>query len=617
MTKRFLVAVLISFYSFANASVNNFYLYSMDLTQVKDDKLKITLTVPRITKNEVIFRMPKIVPGTYDIYDFGRFVSEFQAFDSLGKPVTFEKLDVNSWRIADAKKLHTINYWVDDTWYHESQENFVFEPGGTNIEENESFVINTHGFFGYFDDMKKMEFRLSIKRPDNFYGATGLSDITTTGTTDLFKIEDYMQLVDSPIMYNIPDTATFLVGDARILVSVYSKNKVAGSKFVAENIKEILSAQKEYLGGKLPIDKYAFLIYLYSGTSGSGSSGALEHSYSSLYFLPEQEPEDLVQTLRDVASHEFFHIVTPLNIHSEEIGNFDYNNPEMSKHLWLYEGLTEYSAMHFQVKQGLMPMNMFLQAKVREKLYGADQFKDDLPFTEMSEGALDAYKDQYSNVYLKGALIGMCLDLKLRKLSDGKTGVQDLMRSLSDVYGKDKSFEDDKLFSEIQRLTYPEIGEFLARYVAGPAPLPIKEYLNYAGILYEEEGKVKGVTLGGFELGLDTANRMLLRIEDVSKMDAFGKKMGYQKGDVILEFNGTQLNLFNAQEVIGGFFRNAKEGDKITVKVQRYKKGKKIEKLLKGKVKEVEQTERHVIKPVENPTEDQLRIRKAWLGVTE
>jgi DNA gyrase/topoisomerase IV subunit B len=33
------------------------------------------------------------------------------------------------------------------------------------------------------------------------------------------------------------------------------------------------------------------------------------------------EAQYLAQMMKDVAAHEFFHIVTPLNIHSEEIGN--------------------------------------------------------------------------------------------------------------------------------------------------------------------------------------------------------------------------------------------------------------------------------------------------------
>ena len=37
----------------------------------------------------------------------------------------------------------------------------------------------------------------------------------------------------------------------------------------------------------------------------------------------------------DMAAHEFFHIVTPLNIHSEIIEHFNFATPTPSQHLWL------------------------------------------------------------------------------------------------------------------------------------------------------------------------------------------------------------------------------------------------------------------------------------------
>ncbi len=202
------------------------------------------------------------------------------------------------------------------------------------------------------------------------------------------------------------------------------------------------------------------------------SYGALEHSGSSFYFMPERPIEEMNQQLRDFAAHEFFHIVTPLTIHSEEIDNFDYNDPKMSQHLWLYEGVTEYFAGNMQVKYGLITPEQYLDV-VREKILTAETFYDTVPFTDISKFTLTEYKEQYYNVYQKGALIGMCLDIKLRQLSEGKYGLQNLVADLSKKYGKSKPFEDAKLFDEITALTKPEIGEFLKKYVGGPDRLPL------------------------------------------------------------------------------------------------------------------------------------------------
>jgi hypothetical protein len=167
-------------------------------------------------------------------------------------------------------------------------------------------------------------------------------------------------------------------------------------------------AQKEYLGGQLPVNKYAFIFYFTD--QPVMSYGALEHSYSSFYYMPEATIEDMNQQLRDFAAHEFFHIVTPLTVHSKEIDDFDFNSPKMSQHLWMYEGVTEYFAGNVQVKYGLITPEEYLMV-IREKMITADQFKNDVPFTDISKFTLDQYHDQYYNVYQKGALIGLCLDI--------------------------------------------------------------------------------------------------------------------------------------------------------------------------------------------------------------
>jgi predicted metalloprotease with PDZ domain len=41
--------------------------------------------------------------------------------------------------------------------------------------------------------------------------------------------------------------------------------------------------------------------------------GALEHPTATTVVLPELMPKELVKSMMDVVSHEFFHIVTPLS----------------------------------------------------------------------------------------------------------------------------------------------------------------------------------------------------------------------------------------------------------------------------------------------------------------
>ncbi|HAX47647.1 MAG TPA: peptidase M61, partial [Bacteroidetes bacterium] len=384
-----------------------------DLTKATSQhRLQVEIEPPQISSETIRYFMPKIVPGTYTINNFGRFVHDMKAYDQEGSELNIARIDTNTWEISGASRLKRISYWVEDT-YHSQSMPVVFEPTGTCIDSAEVFMLNNFTLIGYFEGFKDMPYTISITKPQGFYGATSMPLESSGPDTDVYNPRNYFELHDNPIMYSIPDTASVMVNNTKILLSLYSPNKKVNAAYLIEHTKQLFEAQGEYLGGELPASKYSILVYLFEGSSLSGSAGALEHFSSTTFTYPEISGEEFIQPFRDVVAHEFFHIVTPLGIHSDEIGNFDFINPVMSKHLWLYEGSTEYYAVHSQVKHGVITPDEFFK-KLQQKLYISTLYLNDtLPFTELSKGALDKYKPQYFNVYQKGALINMCLDLYL------------------------------------------------------------------------------------------------------------------------------------------------------------------------------------------------------------
>lgn len=616
----------------ALAQSKNEYHYLVDLTNVKDDKLYIELKPPVVSENEITFDLPKMIPGTYDIEDYGRFVSEFKALDKKGNELPVEKIGDNSWKIKDATKLGKITYWIEDSFDTKIGGKEIFWPAGTNIEENKNFIINSSGYFGYIESMKGIPFDVNVIRPVDFYGTTGLIAQQTnsplnkikfekipandTKRVDVYKAENYDQLVDSPIMYAKPDTAVIKVANAQVLVGCYSPNGKINAKQIAASIREVLMAQKEYLGGKLPVDKYAFIFYFTD--KPVLNYGALEHSYSSLYFMPETTIDEMNQQLRDFAAHEFFHIVTPLTIHSEEIGNFDFNDPKMSQHLWLYEGVTEYFASNVQVKYGLLSPDEYLQV-LTEKMYGMEQYKNDLSFTDLSKFTLDKYHDQYNNVYVKGALIGLCLDLELRKLSSGKYGLRNLLLDLSKKFGKSKSFKDDELFAEITKMTYPEIGDFFTKYVKGTEPLPFVQAFDWAGVTFIPEEKFTDLSIGISNADINVMqheNKPYLYISSVDHLNEMGKALGFQQGDILVKMNGQTLP--DLGPTFGEFLvqqrESMEEGKPLSYGVLRKDAAGELKEVeLKANARKIELSRKYILKFNENATSEQLIVRNSWL----
>ena len=596
----------------ANPPATAPYRFTIDLTAAKNDRVPVTLEVPALSQTEVVYNMPKIVPGTYSIYNFGRFLTDFKALDKNGQPLAVEKLDENRWKISNARSLSRITYWVDDT-FDSDQENAVFEPAGTNIEAGKNYLLNTHGFIGYFDGLKRVPYELTVQKPQKFYGSTPLRATAITAGSETFRLSSYMDVVDSPLMYTVPDTTTLRIGGADVLVSVYAPSGKVKSKLVAKNVGEILEAQKNYLGGKLPVDKYAFLIYLADKPNKSGAYGALEHSYSSVYYMPENEPEDVAQEIRSIASHEFFHIITPLSIHSTQIHDFDFNNPQMSKHLWLYEGVTEYFSTHVQVNQKLFTPEKYLESLREYIIASKGFFNDTLPFTELSTYTLDKHKKQYGNVYSKGPLIGLVLEVQLRELSGGRYSLRHLLNDLARKYGKDRAFNDEELFDQITALSYPQIREFFTRYVEGPEPLPLEETFRKVGIIYQPEAKESKKTFGRVAMEIDQAAKQIL-IGNTSQMNEFGRQMGYREGDRLLAINGEKITFENLEQLIERHVMQPPVGTPITVTVGRPGTNGKLRKLkLKGNISLADAQTKHQLKEDPDATPAQKLLREQWL----
>ena len=531
---------------------------SLDLTQVVDDKVPVVIVPERFMQDTVIYRMPKVIPGTYKISDFGNFIEDFKAFNDKGEELDFTKTDENSWMIPNATELAKITYLVNDTFDVENTEGIAtpFSPSGTNISED-NFLLNFPGFIGYFETFEHNQYQLDITSVPTFTNVSALQQVgemyskDSTSVTRNYYAPRYFNITDNPMMYGDFEIEEFQVGDIKVVLSVYSPNKVHTAKDFKETIYEMMAAQKTYLGDINTTARYDIFLYLseMDETSPTGF-GALEHHTSTVVVMPESMPfEALAVSMIDVVSHEFFHIVSPLSIHSEDVHYFNYHEPTFSKHLWMYEGVTEYFATIFQIDQGLISEEEFY-TRIMEKIQTASGLDDTMSFTEMSENVLvSPYAENYFNVYQKGALIGMCVDILMREESNGERGILSLMKELSLKYGKDQAFEDDKLFEEITAMTYPSVGEFFETHVIGTTPINYEDFFEKAGLEFTESVVETNYIQNNGVLILAPTEEGTIIFTELVKENSFWNEQGALPNDVISEINGTEVTMQNAQQV--------------------------------------------------------------------
>ncbi|MEO7986224.1 MAG: peptidase [Gemmatimonadales bacterium] len=452
--------------------------YAINLNDRADDLFKVTLAVKGLTPDNAVYQFAATAPGTYQVMNIGRFVRSFEAFDGRGGKVPVEQVSVNQWRLSDAPRVRTIRYTVAETW-DTDLDHPIYLMCGTSLDADH-VLINPHAVIGYPTGMQTTPVRLRLRYPARWKVGTALD----RGKDGRYIAKDYDQLVDSPILLGRLTTAQTRVTGVPVQIYTYSKTGLITSSQLLGAMNGMLQAAGRFLG-TLPVTRYTFL-YAFTDTA----NGAWEHSLSSEYVLKEGAFTDSVgKRITDIAAHEFFHVVTPLNIHSEIIEHFNFVTPVPSEHLWLYEGTTEWAAHTMQLRAGLKTPEEYLATMIGKLKLDRTSYDSTYSLMEL---ALTSYSDsgqaQYGNIYIRGALTAGLLDIRLLELSHGRRGLQDLILELTHRYGKRRAFPESTFIDTLVALTDPSIRQFFDDYVFEAHHLPVREYYEKLGIhLIEDE----------------------------------------------------------------------------------------------------------------------------------
>src|SRR3972149_10754317 len=587
-TKFSFILFLFLFSAIPSLAQQKFYL---DLNDRGNDIFTVTLLPEKLSEENRIYQFASTAPGTYERMDLGRFVRSFQAYDKDGNEIETKQESLNQWSISQPENVEKIIYEIEDTWDTPVDSDYVYRMGGSNIEDD-NVLINGHCLFGYFHGMQSEPILVKIDYPDDWLAGTALK----LNDDGYYEAETYDHIVDSPILLGNLTRESTTVSETKVDVFTYSKTGLIKSSDILGLIEDILKAEDDFTKG-LPVDDYTFLFHFQDV-----SHGAWEHSYSSEYIYKEDSlTERLKQSIRETVAHEFFHIVTPLNIHSELVEKFNFEKPVMSQHLWLYEGVTEWASHILILRDSINTLEDYLNDLHRKIMY-SDNFPDSISLTYLGVNAVDLH-DQYINIYMKGAVIAGLLDIRLLDLSSGEKGLREVINELSHKYGPKKPFNEKTFFDDFTAMTYPEIADFFNRYIKGTEPLPLKEYYEKIGINYVEEGGYDSSQISlGIQVGFDGKNFIIAKVDDESPYSDILKA-----GDIIDKVDGEKLSMANVQKIFSQISKTHKIGDKIEMTVLRDDEPIDLELTL------IARKNNHIFSVNENATEKEIELRNAWM----
>ena len=447
--------------------------------------------------------MPVWQPGSYLIREFERHVQDFSVTDAAGHALSWEKINKNSWRINSAGASEwraTYRVYANELSVRTSE-----------LNSDHAFWNNTN-LLMYLDDHLKYPATLKVNPFPGWQVATGLPPVPNQPNT--FHADNFDVLYDSPVEVSNFKVLSFAVRGVPHRIVIDGEGNYDPERTRAD-VQKIVETEVELMGGEIPYHDYTFILHL-----RSNAGGGLEHLNSTALGYPRfgfnikattgsnsAAPFAAAQPERDyggflsLVAHEFFHLWNVKRIRPDALGPFDYHKENYTKLLWVAEGITDYYAQIALRRAGLVTDKDFLAARAK-----AIQDLQETPgrlVQSTEEASFDAWIKYYRqdensvnsqiSYYDKGAILGLLLDLEIRKKSSGAKSLDDVMRYLyTDFFKKNRNYTPQDFQKTCETMAGGSLDQFFSRYVRGREELVYDAALNAAGLRLEKNGESEG-----------------------------------------------------------------------------------------------------------------------------
>jgi predicted metalloprotease with PDZ domain len=451
--------------------------------------IQIDLQVPAgAVPQSVDLQMPMWQPGRYAVADFAKNVQEFSAASGT-QTLAFEKTDVQTWRIStQGNRSLTVRYRV-----------FANNLSGTFAQLDGNHAnFNGGELFMYIVGHKQDPVELRIRPPEGWRAINGRSE---TPNQLEWAYPNYEILIDNPTEVG-PDWTLdeFSTGGKRYRVVVHSRGNEAGRRpTLVRDLRRVVDAHVE-MWGPPEFSQYTFM---YHFAADNESYDGMEHLESTqLVFGGTLDGNGLNWALEN-ASHEFFHVWNVKRLRPAAFGPWDWTRPANTPSLWIAEGLTQYYGNLMMRRADLWNDRRFyrnleesleyVENSPGVRLMSAVDASLAAPFID---GSVHRQRTNLANTsvsyYLKGELVGVVLDLTLRKLTNGRRSLDDVFTRLYDelyvkspnatYYLKGRGYTEDDFVRVMTDVAGTNMREFYNRYIRGVEPLPYDDAFAAVGL---------------------------------------------------------------------------------------------------------------------------------------
>jgi len=549
----------------------------------------------------VVFSLPAWRPGRYIIQNYAANVQGVRAFDEGGNPLPAEWIDLDSWRVdPGSARSVTLRY---EYYAH------TFDAGSSTLTPDAAY-FNPVNLFPWVEGRKDAPVTLAIEAPAEWTVATQL--VKQPGAGHRYTAPDYHRLADSPTIA-APDLVVWdyeVAGVPYHLVFRVVQGELDLGEYTRERIVDDVSRLTEEttaVFGVVPYDEYWHLFQLVPYPFGH----AVEHESSASYVVQDAvfRSEQGYRGFLSILAHELFHAWNVKRLRPAALWPYDYSTPQFTRLHWVTEGVTSYYDTILLERAGLMTPEAYYDA-----LSGTIRGLQSAPgrlvtsaelssLTSWHSGYGDGNPNSTISFYTKGSLLGLLLDLTILDATDGRRGLEDVLRLLWErYYEQGRGYPEDAFRTAAGEVAGRSLDGFFARYVTGTEELPYDQTLEIVGLTAVQ---VADTTDPAATLGW----RLRKQGDDVTVSNVLpgapALAAGIMRDDVVVSIDGEAIEGVMLDPILD----RHEPGDSVSVVVRR--RGVEIEnrvELAGGGNLEW----RIQLDPT--PSDRQLRLRERWLA---
>ena len=528
--------------------------YTIDCDNSQQHFIKIKVQFP-VDENKTIIHLPSWRPGRYELGNFAKNIKNFKVFNDQNKAVNFHKINKDSWEISS----NETKYIKIEYQYYANELN-----AGSSYFDEQQLYVNPVNCFLYAEGKEQFPISLELNIPENYTIASSLVQ-----ENNFLLAENFDELADSPFICSENlEKQTYIVADTNFHIWFNNQLNIPWER-VIDDFRNFTKKQIEDFG-EFPVSEYHFLIQSLPYLAYHG----VEHLKSTVITLgPSYDLfENRYEELLGVSSHELYHVWNVKSIRPKELLPYNFKKENYSELGYIYEGITTYLGDLYLLKSGVFSLENYLKelsAQFQKHFDNPGRFA-----YSVAQSSFDTWLDGYVpgvpgrkvSIYTEGCLLALVIDIKIRKATNNKRGIEEVMKRLYYNFAQNnKGYTEKDFIDQLENICGYSFQDFFNDYVHGTTPYEtiLLEALDFIGL---ELIQTPSNSYSEANLGMKTvhqSNHLLISaIYPGSPADMAGLSLG----DELIALNTIKLNhdldsclnYFDASSKTLSFFRNGK-----------------------------------------------------------